>query len=324
MLASMKHAPLVLAIILLVSFANAESGFSPDGQLIQEVDFAQLHLPTDLNKTNLRIAVSNDQNPLEWAGRIQSFSSSGIFPCNGGVVALPGYRLHDKALVLTAGHCVNIRDIGRLPPKRVLLNEPLKQEIYFDFPRSRQTTSDDGQRVKAKRFFFNRIVFASFDVVDLALLEMNQTYEQLQYGTQKPPMLVRRAFKMNEDVTAFGIPATAKYQSVRFHLSTCKTTGVLTYHSGIGNIEDPSLAYDLTRRVLLNCTLLGGMSGGFIRDSKGHVIGVNSGGMRDGPSFYAGTAPLTHCATKDGHLNQACLAALKTKIENWSGKENKQ
>lgn len=320
----MKQASVFICMILLSLFSKAESGFAPDGQLIQEVDFDQLKFPADLSKTNLRIAASNDQNPFEWAGRIQASSDNSIFPCSGGVVALPGYRPQDKALVLTAGHCIGIRDFDVLAPKRVLLNEPLNQEIYFDFPRSRETKSVDGQWIKGKRYIFKRIIFASFDVVDLALLEMDLTYEQLQYGTQKPPIMARRAFKLNEDVTAFGVPAAARYQSVRFHLSTCKTTGIITSHTGIKNVEDGSIEYDFTRRVLMNCTMFGGMSGGYVRDRGGQVIGVNSGVMRDGPSFYAGTAPLTHCATKDGRLNQACLAALKAKIETWKGKANKQ
>lgn len=315
----MKHF-IVLFVILSSVFAYAESGFTPDGQIILEEDFNQLQFPQDLEKTNLRITPMSDQNPFEWAGRIQSRSDFGIFPCTGGVVALPGYRPQDKALVLTAGHCVNIRGSAHLEPKRVLLNEPLNSEIYFDFPRPRKSKNAEGQWVEGMQYYFKRIVFASFDVVDLALLEMNETYEQLQYNTQKPPMLVRRAFKMNEDITAFGIPASDTYESHLFHMATCKTSGLMTSQTGYGNVENPEDLYNLTRRVLINCTFFGGMSGGYVRDGKGQVIGVNSGVMRNDLSFYAGTAPLMHCATKEGRFNEDCLASLKSKIEIWKGR----
>jgi hypothetical protein len=310
-------------VILSAAFAHAQSGFGPDGQMILEQDFKKLQFPQDLEKTNLRITPSTVENPFEWAGRIQATRLGSVFPCSGGVVALPGFRPQDKALVLTAGHCMNFGEAEHLRPHEVLLNYPLDGEVYFDFARSRQTKDDSGNLASSKYYTFKRVIFASFDVVDLALLEMNETYEQLQFGEKKPPMLVRHAFKMNEEITAFGIPAAENYQSVRFHMSKCSTSGHFTYHTDYGNVETTDSGYDMTRRVYMNCTMFGGMSGGYVRNTKGQVIGVNSGVLRDGPSFYAGTAPLMNCATKDGRFNEKCLAALKAKIETWKGKPNK-
>ncbi|RYZ78152.1 MAG: hypothetical protein EOP04_30235, partial [Proteobacteria bacterium] len=273
--------------------------------------------PRDLGKTNLAIVPTTPDNPFEWAGRIL-FGNS---PCSGGVVALPGYRPGDKAIVLTAGHCIRKPNGSQLSPKEVLSNVPLKGEASFSFPRSRKVRGADGEIRNVQNVWFAKIIFASFDVVDLALLEMNETYEQLQYGNMKPPMLARQAYVRGQSLTSFGVPASF-YQSTQFHMSKCESKSLFTLHSSYGNAEDDS-AFDMTRRVSMNCTVFAGMSGGYVRNPSGEVIGVNSGGMNDYYSFFASVAPIANCVSKDGRLVEMCLSNLKTRIEQWKGKPNK-
>lgn len=286
------------------------SGFTPDGGLITQTEFAQLNFPEDLKETNLQIATSSAENPFEWAGRIQYEDN----PCSGGVVALPGYRPHDRALVLTAGHCVKPNN-SYLKPAEVILDQKLNGEMYFDFPRPRKIKLSNGEISEQKIIKFRRIIFASFDVVDLALIEMDETYEQLQYGTQKPPLLRHQIFEPKTKITMFGIPAAEEYESVLFHMASCQAQEVKSNSANYDYQSKEDLKYSLFQRIMTTCTLFPGMSGGYVRNQQGHVIGVNAGIYVDNYSFYADIKPILKCATPKAEFNLNCLSELKSSIE---------
>lgn len=293
----------------------AGTGFEPGGQRIPDGVFERFEFPKDLSKTNLSVVSANPANPFEWAGRIQTLSNNGTkSPCSAGVVVLPGYRLKDRALVLTAGHCV-ARDGETLKPREVLLDFPLREgRMFFEFPRPRKFRDGSGKVLEQSEFSFTKVIFASLDSVDIALLEMNLTYAQLEYGAQSPPLLARTNFQLHQKIRTFGIPYDSEYSSELFHESRCKVKGVVTGTSTLSNLSVGT--YNITERVAMDCTVFEGMSGGYIRNERGQVIGVASGVLRDSYALYADASPLMKCAQKAGVLDRQCLLRLKEHVQN--------
>lgn len=312
--------PLFILIFLgpAFSFAVDSSGFDTNQVFIERKDFKELHFPADLVKTNTRQVRASVTDPFEWAGRIYYDSIQGKYPCSGGVVALPGYRPTDKVLVLTAGHCLR-PDGGYLLPRKVLFNQPAPAfSFFFEFPRSRLVSGK-----KMTRVYFKQIIFASFDVVDLALLEMDLTYEDLDYRGQQPPILGAWEFQAKEPITSFGLPADENYQSSRYHLSNCETVELYSSDGGFGNVSALTAVDYTTRDQVANtCTVFPGMSGGYIRDQGGHVIGVNTAKGRDSYALFASVKPILNCAT-DGRLDFVCLNQLRKSVENTDAVEVK-
>lgn len=296
-------------MLTLKSFGSG-SGFSSTGGLIPQKDFIQLQFPEDLYKTNLRIVSSSIENPFEWAGRLEYNG----YTCTGGVVALPGYRTQDRALVLTAGHCLQPNN-SFLNPNEAIVDQLLDGEMYFNFPRPRKIKLPNGEYITQKKIHFRKIIFASFDVVDLALLEMNETYEQLEYGAQKPPLLRRHDFKNQKKITMFGIPDDENYKSQLFHMATCNAHEIRSSQSSYGRKD--GMKYSLFQQIMTICTLFPGMSGGYVRNEYGDVIGANGGLYVDNYSYYSDIAPLLNCATDEARFSLSCLDKLKLKIETW-------
>jgi hypothetical protein len=311
----MRFAWLLHSVILLATLNTvaAPGIFDGHGVAVTAKAVAMMEFPKDLEKTNLHIVTSTPKNPFEWAGRIYAPVGDGLAPCSGGVVALPGYRPTDKVLVLTAGHC--LRPHGEfLKPHEVQVNGTTS--AYFSFPRPRWVkTAANGAARALDKVPFSRVVFAAFDGIDLALLEMDLTYDQLKDRGQKPPLLARPTGAIGEAVSSFGIPEDEAYKSRRFHLALCRTrASALTSGTSSFTNVGPD-AYSLQNRVAVACTSFGGMSGGYVRNVQGGVIGVNSLLMGEVP-YFASVQPLLNCATAEGRLDESCLAILKTKIES--------
>lgn len=273
-------------------------------------------------KTNLKIVSMSTTNPFEWA----HVTYSQTYPCTGGVITLPGYKPTDKALVLTAGHCIR-RDNKYLGPKEVILNMELTpNDSYLYFPRERKfwLTNSDGQKIESSSvtFNFSKILFASFDFVDIALLEMDLTYADLIYPQdQTPPMLATSMPQAGERIRAFGIPDAEVYRSRLFHQSECNVVEKFTH---LSIYKNTGMAQEFTsiKSVLTNCTLLPGMSGGYVRNSEGLVLGVNGGNNLEGSdgvvyTYFQPTYPLASCADGQGGLKTACLQRMAELIKSW-------
>ncbi|RYE53985.1 MAG: hypothetical protein EOP48_13250, partial [Sphingobacteriales bacterium] len=165
--------------------------FDNNGVRIPLEEESSLYGQKLVESTNLKVSSMSVENPFEWSNVIEFDSPLKTYPCSGGVVALSGYKPTDKVLVLTAGHCVRTLEGDYLKPKMVIVNEVLEQgRAYLKFPRPRTYLSKpQGVAAQDSRFEFTKIIFASFDFVDLALLEMELTYEQLDFrGYGKPPI----------------------------------------------------------------------------------------------------------------------------------------
>lgn len=275
----------------------------------------------DIEKTNLKVTKFSAENPFEWAHSILSMN----YPCTGGVVALPGYKQTDKVLVLTAGHCVYFEK--HLDPKVVIENRDLSGQIQFSFPRTRKylaknLTTHQSEWVDESVYQFKKIIFASFDYVDLALFEMDLSYEQLDYrGNQNPPVLKAQLPAIGSTVKAFGIPQSDVYRSSLFHQAECRVIEYQSYFSEPTNVSSTG-KYVHINSILNNCTLLPGMSGGYVRNESGDVIGVNGGRNLQGTdgqiyNYFNSVYPIAVCANGKGGFKTGCLHKLAEAIRQW-------
>lgn len=314
----MNSIKLFIVILTFFNYAQASSNlFSKEGLPISPEQGSNLKFPEDLDKTNLKIDKAGPNNPFEWSHTFATLHRDGTggLSCTGGVVALKGFKPTDKVLFLTAGHCVSPEGKKFLPPKTVIMNSTLPQQLYLKFPRARHySNSETGEVEQVNEVYFSKIIFASFDVIDLALLEMDFEYRQLDYVNQSPPILDFANLQNEDPIRSYGIPNADEYNSIFYHQSYCRQIEIDDMSTQINGIGDE--VYILKNRHFMNCTLFPGMSGGYVRNKAGQVIGVNSGGLPGDRSFFSPVDPILACATPFGNLNLDCLIELKNKIES--------
>lgn len=317
-----------LILGLLLSFSAGAQTFTVDERPILEKEFANFQYPRDLDQTNLRGVRTSPENPFEWAGRLKVGHPTHLRDCSAGVVRLAGSKLTDKALVLTAAHCLSLGpDYGHMAARQVFLDRELDRNseiVRFSFERPRKIRDTNGILQSVREVQIARVIFAAFDVLDLALLEMDYTYAQLtQPEGQQFPIVQGHEFQSEQEIRMFGLPSDATYITTHFHQSTCASQGTLWTRVSYSNVEGDQ-EYVIRNRVLTTCSLYGGMSGGYARNSQGEVIGVAAGGYQFGYSFYADVSPLTDCAMPQGQFDRMCLQKLKFKIETENNLEERR
>ena len=91
--------------------------------------------------------------------------------CSGSLFKMPGMQDSEKALVLTAGHCVGVGSLdGRYPADgEVFLNHPASNSVIV-----RTTKNEPGERIG-----YRRILFASMTGTDLAVIELEASLREL-------------------------------------------------------------------------------------------------------------------------------------------------
>jgi hypothetical protein len=91
--------------------------------------------------------------------------------CSGSLFKMPGMHDSDKALVLTAGHCVGVGSLdGRYPADgEVFLNHPASDGVIV-----RTAKNEQGERLG-----YRRILFVSMTGTDLAVIELDASVRQL-------------------------------------------------------------------------------------------------------------------------------------------------
>ncbi|WP_375771225.1 hypothetical protein NR798_10095 [Archangium gephyra] len=91
--------------------------------------------------------------------------------CSGALFRMPGMGDGQKALVLTAGHCIGIGSFREQFPAdgELFLDHPVDESVIV-----KKTKNEDGER-----FGYKKILFASMTGTDLAVLELEATYKQL-------------------------------------------------------------------------------------------------------------------------------------------------
>ena len=104
---------------------------------------------------------------------LQSFANVTVIAgdCSGSLFKMPGMNDSQKALVLTAGHCIGVGSFrGRYPADgEVFFNHRVDDSVIV-----RATRGERGER-----FSYRRILFASMTGTDLAVIELESSFQQL-------------------------------------------------------------------------------------------------------------------------------------------------
>ena len=92
-----------------------------------------------------------------------------VMGCNGVIFKMPGMTDDQKALVLTNGHCIGIGSFRTIYPDH--------KEIFIDkFVNYSYVTSIQWPN---ESFSYGKILFATMTYVDLAIIELETTYNEL-------------------------------------------------------------------------------------------------------------------------------------------------
>ncbi|MFO1183350.1 MAG: trypsin-like peptidase domain-containing protein [Bauldia sp.] len=126
--------------------------------------------------------------------------------CSAALFRMEGMTLDQKALVLTAGHCINA---GRF--KNDLGTFPADGERFIDRPEDAfiQVKSEAGA---FKRYHTRRLVFATMTVSDLAVYELDASYADILAADKDVEVFILGTRPMVAGV-AFGVPSANKQRS---------------------------------------------------------------------------------------------------------------
>ena len=92
--------------------------------------------------------------------------------CSGVVFEMPGMTENHKALILTNGHCMGFGSYMGVYPN--------DGEFYINYLSSNSVVIKKNGQDQGKRFPYQKVLFATMTVTDLAVIELESTYRQLR------------------------------------------------------------------------------------------------------------------------------------------------
>ncbi|MCH8614417.1 trypsin-like peptidase domain-containing protein [Arsenicicoccus dermatophilus] len=202
------------------------------------------------------------------AGGFDDFDSTvRIHNCSAALVRLPGSQDRDKALVLTNGHCV---PAGRLNGTEVVVDQAWPSGSAD----AQVMSGNEGQMRVVRKIKLERIVYATMNRTDIAVVRTNTTYSQLASA--------------NVRVRALSTTRPAPGTAVNVPSAYWKTAGLGCAVDAIVPVlrEGDWTWNDSMRLAGDSCTgLRPGASGSpMIDDSSGDIVGVvNTVQTGDGP-----------------------------------------
>jgi hypothetical protein len=110
--------------------------------------------------------------------------------CSGALVTFHGRSVIEKGLVLSAGHC---SERGRIevPIGKRSLTMPDNGEVLYHVSSRRPLTLETGNSDEPRTCIeAEEIVYGTMSGIDVMLLQVSETYEQIQQRTGVTPFLV--------------------------------------------------------------------------------------------------------------------------------------
>jgi hypothetical protein len=182
--------------------------------------------------------------------------------CSASLVRFKSSQDSDLAIVMTNGHCIGGGHHGGML-------EP--GEVLVDFPKKFRVQLLDKSAKGLKTITTTRVLYAAMTGTDVALLEANETYAEIEQATQ------RKALTLADTVSPMnvGIDVASGYWKRTY---TCKTEAIVSTLKEDGWTFNNSIRYSPT-----GCETIGGTSGSpIISKSTGEVIGINNTGNESG------------------------------------------
>jgi len=183
--------------------------------------------------------------------------------CSASYVRFKGAPEDSKALILTNGHCTGGLFGGMPRPGQVIYNRPQRYTVRL--------LDRNGRAIATLRA--EKILYATMTNTDVALLELNETYEQIKRRTGIDPLYLSEV--RPTEGTQIEIPSGYWKRTY-----SCYIDGFVYELREGGYVMRDSVRYSAT-----GCEVIGGTSGSpIISVTTGEVIAINNTGNEDGKS----------------------------------------
>lgn len=179
--------------------------------------------------------------------------------CSASLVAFETTQLTGKAMMLTNGHCMSGASFF-----------PSYGEIYVDTPSRLKGALLDTDSSEVMKLSASEVVYGTMTYTDAAIIDLDQTYEQIKQQTGIDPLVIAsRSPKPGDKLTV-----NSGYWKTTY--SCPMTKQVYRLIEGQWMWKDAVKYQD-------NCGTKGGTSGSpVIDDATGEVVAVNNTGSEDG------------------------------------------
>lgn len=192
--------------------------------------------------------------------------------CSGALFKMEGMTLDQKALILTAGHCSDLGSFkGPEGSSHADQTFPGAGEVLIDQRRVGHVDIRDAAG-KFHRHQFSRIILATMTGVDVAVIELDETYRAI-LGGQK-------------NIEIYDLSPTAPWPGTPVRVEAARWN--VDFACQIENLvpvlkEDPWTWTNAIRfRFSPDCTFYGGVSGSPVLDQHNRIVGVANSGSDTG------------------------------------------
>ncbi len=126
--------------------------------------------------------------------KINLVSTGQTTGCSGSLIAFEGYNTESKALYMTNGHCTYINDYfdHYLAPGEIITNLPKHRKVKL----FRNKFNLFGQ--KTAKIFTTKVLFATMSVRDIAIYELELSYNEIQDQFNLEPLIVLNSSEVKQ------------------------------------------------------------------------------------------------------------------------------
>ncbi|STD10926.1 V8-like Glu-specific endopeptidase [Dermatophilus congolensis] len=195
----------------------------------------------------------------EGGSRLEAFDGAArIMKCSGSIVKFPSSQKSDKGLFLTNAHCAE--------------NPPSGDQVVVNAPESHLVTIVRGVKItNAMDVRTTKLLYATLKRSDVALYELDKTFEELERGGVKPRYFAKATPEVGDELS---IPSALWGKSY-----LCGFNGFIPVLKEGNYYWEKSLRYSGEK-----CGLIPGTSGSPIFNKDGEIVGIhntkNEGGKK--------------------------------------------
>ncbi|WP_154657570.1 S1 family peptidase [Dermatophilus congolensis] len=173
-----------------------------------------------------------------------------IMKCSGSIVKFPSSQKSDKGLFLTNAHCA--------------ANRPSGDQVVVNVPESHLVTIMKGAKIaNAMDVHSTKLLYATLKKSDIALYELDKTFEELEKGGVKPRSFAKAAPEVGAELS---IPSALWAKNY-----TCTFNGFVPVLKEGKYHWEKSLRYSGEK-----CGLVPGTSGSPIYNKDGEIVGIHN------------------------------------------------